>query len=212
MTEPARRSRSRSRFAPALALAAAATLLAACGTPSNYVVLLDSPDGRPSAVTLTTSAGQAATLNQPGTAVGVSGPGRAPGETFTPKAEEIQRTFGAALAAQPARPVTFTLNFKFNAAELTEDSQRRLPEILALFRDRPAPEAVVSGYTDAMGDPLYNFELARKRAEIVADLLAKEGIDRQRIEVVSFGASNPVVPGKPGVPEPQNRRVEVTVR
>jgi outer membrane protein OmpA-like peptidoglycan-associated protein len=196
----------------ALAALGAAALLAGCGTPPNYVVLLDTPDGRPSAVTLTTGAGQPATLDKPGTAVGVSGPGRAPGGTFTPEQAEIQRTFGAALAAQPAQPVTFTLYFKFNAAELTEDSQRRLPEILALFRDRPAPEAVVTGHTDAVGDTLYNFDLARKRAEIVRDLLVKQGLDAQRVEVVSFGASNPAVPARPGVPAPQNRRVEVTVR
>jgi len=211
MTDRADRGRKGRRIARA-ALAAAALLLAGCGTPPNYVVLLDSPDGRPSAVTLTTGAGQPAKLDKPGTAVGVSGPGRAPGETFTPEPGEIQRTFGAALAAQPAQPVTFTLFFKFNAAELTDDSQRRLPEILTLFRDRPAPEAVVAGYADAVGDPLYNFELARKRAEIVRDLLVKQGMDAQRIEAVSFGASNPAVPTRPGVPQPQNRRVEVTVR
>jgi outer membrane protein OmpA-like peptidoglycan-associated protein len=205
------RTARRRQIAPAAALAVAA-LIAGCGTPPNYVVLLDSPDGKPSAVTLSTGSGQPATLDKPGTAVGVPGPGRAPGETFTPEQGEIQRTFGAALGAQPARPITFALYFKFNAAELTDDSQRRLPEILALFRDRPAPEAIVTGHTDAAGDTLYNFELARKRAEIVRDLLAQQGMDAQRIEVVSFGASNPAVPARPGVPEPQNRRVEVTVR
>jgi outer membrane protein OmpA-like peptidoglycan-associated protein len=191
--------------APLLALA-----LAACGTPRNYVVLLEQPDGSPSAVTLTTERGSA-TIDKPGEAVGASAADAEPGRTFHPSDADLRQTFGAALAAQPEPPFTFVLYFNFDSTDLTPESKRRLPEILASVRRRTAPEAVVIGHTDNAGPPEYNYELGLKRAEFVRDRLVAIGVDPKVIEVASHGANNPLVQGR-GVSQAPNRRVEVTVR
>jgi outer membrane protein OmpA-like peptidoglycan-associated protein len=195
----------------AAALLLVPLLLAGCGTPRNYVVLLAQPDGSPSAVTLT-NAGGSATIDRPGEAVGVDGAAAAPGEPFRPGAEELRQTFGAALAAQPQPPFTFVLYFNLDATELTPESRRRLPEILDQVRRRPAPEAVVVGHTDNLGPPEYNYELGLKRATVVRDQLVAIGVDPAVIEVTSHGANNPLLRNRPNTGQPSNRRVEVTVR
>jgi outer membrane protein OmpA-like peptidoglycan-associated protein len=198
----------RRRVAGALLLA---LLLAGCGAPRNYVVLLDQPDGSPSAVTLTTARGSA-TLDEPGTAVGVDGAGSEPGRTFRPEAGELDRTFGAALSAQPLPPLTFVLYFNLDATELTAESRRRLPEVLEQVRRRPAPEAAIVGHTDDLGTPEYNYRLGLRRAEMVRDRLVAIGVDPKVIEVASHGANDPIFRNRPAAGQPSNRRVEVTVR
>jgi outer membrane protein OmpA-like peptidoglycan-associated protein len=188
-----------------------ALLLAGCGTPRNYVVLLEQPDGGSSAVTLTNAGGRT-TIGRPGEAVGVDGAASAPGEPFRPSAEELRQTFGAALAAQPQPPFTFVLYFNLDTAELTAESRRRLREILEQVRRRPAPEAVVVGHTDNLGPPEYNYELGLKRAALVRDQLVAIGVDPAVIEVTSHGANNPLLRNRPNAGQPSNRRVEVTVR
>ena len=51
-----------------------------------------------------------------------------------------------------------------------------------------------------------------RRAQAVAALLTKEGIDPSILEITSHGKDNPLVPTADQVFEPRNRRVEVTVR
>lgn len=201
---------SRRRLAAA-ALLLVPLLLVGCGTPRNYVVLLEQPDGSPSAVTLTNAGGSAA-IDRPGEAVGADGAASGPGRPFHPSPESLKRIFGAALAAQPLPPFTFVLYFNLDATELTPESRRRLPEILEQVRRRPAPEAVVVGHTDNLGPPEYNYELGLKRAAAVRDQLVATGVDPAVIEVTSHGANNPLLRNRPTTGQPSNRRVEVTVR
>jgi OOP family OmpA-OmpF porin len=46
----------------------------------------------------------------------------------------------------------------------------------------------------------------------VADLLVALGVDRRLLDVTSHGKDDLLVPTGDGVPEPRNRRVEVTIR
>lgn len=188
-----------------------ALLLAGCGTPRNYVVLLEQPDGSPSAVTLTTKGGSE-TIDRPGQAVGADAASDEPGRPFRPSPAALRETFGAALAAQPQRPFTFVLYFNLDTTELTFESRQRLPEILDQVRRRPAPEAVVIGHTDNLGTPDYNYELGLRRARAVRDRLVAIGVDPAVIEVASHGANNPLLRNRPATGQPSNRRVEVTVR
>ncbi len=47
----------------------------------------------------------------------------------------------------------------------------------------------IKGYTDALGDPTYNLNLSKRRAESVKDFLQNNGIGQSRIRTLSFGAS-----------------------
>lgn len=70
----------------------------------------------------------------------------------------------------------------------------------------------VVGHADRAGSDQYNMGLSQRRANAVAALLQSMGIDRGAIATAAKGESQPRVPTADGVREPQNRRVEVTVR
>lgn len=70
----------------------------------------------------------------------------------------------------------------------------------------------VVGYTDASGPASYNIRLGLRRAQRIAVELERLGWDHSHILIGSCGARFPLVPGSPGVREPQNRRVEFLIR
>ncbi len=62
------------------------------------------------------------------------------------------------------------------------------------------------------GSSQYNDALSRRRAERCRDELFKLGIPKVRISVAGRGWREPEVPTAQDVPEPRNRRVEISVR
>ena len=71
---------------------------------------------------------------------------------------------------------------------------------------------VVTGHTDRSGSDAYNNGLSVRRANNVASLLGAKGIDRSVLEVSGHGEAEPRVPTVDGERNPQNRRVEITVK
>ena len=64
---------------------------------------------------------------------------------------EVRRIFGDALNALPPPPQRFTLYFRFESDELTDESRAMVPEILKAIKDRPVPDLVIVGHTDTTG-------------------------------------------------------------
>jgi outer membrane protein OmpA-like peptidoglycan-associated protein len=194
-----------------IALTGALALAGCSNVPSNMVVLLDQPDGRPSAVTFTSAQGTTV-VDKPGFATGTDKAGEKPKEPFLLEKEELDRRFGATLAARPEPPVSFNLYFKFESTDLTEESKAELPRIIATMKQRPAPEISIVGHTDQVGAQEFNYALGLKRALAVKTLIEGIGVDPTRIDVTSYGKRLPLVPVPDGTAEPRNRRVEVAVR
>ena len=139
-------------------------------------------------------------------------PTKAPSPATTMSAADTQRLFGDALSALPSAAVHFTLYFKFESDELTDESRSLLPQILDTVRTRTIPEVLVIGHTDTMGTPKNNLELGLTRANAVRTYLIQVGLDSSTIEVRSHGESDPLVKTPDETPEPRNRRVEISVR
>lgn len=125
---------------------------------------------------------------------------------------EVQRVFGDALSALPPPPRRFTLYFRFESDELTEESSALVREILKAVKDRPFADVIVVGHTDTTGTPVRNFELGLKRANTIRTFLVGAGLDASFIDVISHGESDLLVATADDVSEPRNRRVEITVR
>jgi outer membrane protein OmpA-like peptidoglycan-associated protein len=70
----------------------------------------------------------------------------------------------------------------------------------------------VVGHADRSGSDEYNVALSRRRADAVAQLMTSMGIAQGQITTDAKGESSPRVPTADGVREPQNRRVEITVK
>src|SRR5262249_27739925 len=112
----------------------------------------------------------------------------------------------------PPAPRHFTLYFEFESETLTEESGKLVPEILAAMKPLAAPEVVVIGHTDTMGDAKSNVGLGLKRAMSVKNVLVSAGIAPSMIEVSAHGEAVLLVKTGDNVVEPRNRRVEISVR
>ena len=137
---------------------------------------------------------------------------RVPSTPRTLSEAEVSKMFGSALSALPAPPRHFTLYFKFNADELTDESRAMLPDILATVKQNAVPDVSVVGHTDTTGTTTANFELGMKRATAVRDLLVQAGLETAAIATTSHGESELLIPTADDVAEPRNRRVEISVR
>ena len=127
-------------------------------------------------------------------------------------AAEVQKIFGDALSALPPPPQQFTLFFRFESDELTEQSEALIPKILAATKAHAVQDVVVIGHTDTMGTQQANYALGLKRAMMVRNLLVAAGLDGSTIEATSVGELDLLVRTPDETPEPRNRRVDIAVR
>lgn len=70
----------------------------------------------------------------------------------------------------------------------------------------------VVGHADRAGSNAYNQGLSLQRANAVAELMSSLGIPRSALSVDARGEEQPRVPTEDGVRNPQNRRVEISVK
>ena len=186
--------------------------LTACSAPrQNLFVLMPDPDGKTGRIEVENKGGTLL-IDKPGNVTEVKDLATPPAPARPMDPKEIQKIFGPALSAQPSQPVTYILNFKAGAAELTEESETKLPEILAAVAEKQSADISVVGHSDAVGTKEKNYEISFKRAQRVKEILVSRGIDPSAIATDSHGEDNPLVKTADEVAEPKNRRVEVTIR
>jgi outer membrane protein OmpA-like peptidoglycan-associated protein len=122
------------------------------------------------------------------------------------------KEFGDVIATLPPPPLHFTLYFRFDSEELTDDSRKLVQEVLKSVKAQPVPDVIVIGHTDTTGSQTSNFELGLRRANAVRGLLIEAGLSASAIDASSHGELELLVPTANDVFEPKNRRVEITVR
>ena len=193
-------------------------LTAACATSPkphpavsrDTIVLLPDDQGKTGAIVVS-SAGVERRLDRPGETVTVEA-GSPPGLPVVTPGPGVLAIAGPALAALPKPPARFILYFEHNSVKLTTESRTILQNVLATIRERAPVDISVVGHTDTVGEKEYNYALSLKRAKAIASILVRGGIDPSVLDITSHGKDNPLVPTGDQVPEPRNRRVEITVR
>ena len=90
--------------------------------------------------------------------------------------------------------VTSTELFEFNRAELTAEARAKLDkEVIARANDFASISLVhVDGHADRLGSAQYNQQLSEKRADAVRAYLVSKGFDKDKIETLGSGKTNPV--------------------
>jgi len=188
-----------------------ALLACSCAAPvrEETVVVLPGPDGKVGTV-IVQREGARQVLNEPYAANQVRSDGSLQASRISE--QEAAQSFGATLAALPARPTVFLLYFLTGKDELTPESTSDLDKILADMKARPVPDIVVTGHTDTVGSAEANDKLSMQRAERVKGFLTGIGIPADRIQVAGRGERELLVPTADNIDEPRNRRTEINVR
>jgi outer membrane protein OmpA-like peptidoglycan-associated protein len=192
-----------------LAVACARTPAPAPPLRDDLFVVIPDAEGKAGAVVIRQAGGETV-LDRPYAAARAAAGGGLERATVTER--EVQQIFGPTLAAQPPALVHFRLYFVVGKDELTPESQQALVAVLEEIKRRPDPEVIVVGHTDLVGAVAFNDRLSLQRADRVRQELIGIGIPAEKITVAGRGKREPLVPTDDEVPEPRNRRVEITVR
>lgn len=189
----------------------AALVLGGCATPPSrdLVVLLPDTDGKVGTLIVQNQKGSTVLNTAYATARTAPDGGV---ERGMASQNEIKEVFGGAIAAQPPRPILFTLYFESGSDEFTEQSKQEVKRLLAEMARRQASDITVIGHTDLVGPDPSNDALSLQRAGRVKSMLVGMGVPAERILTAGRGRREPLIPTANGLIEPRNRRVEVSVR
>lgn len=194
----------------AVVLCLAAITLAGCA-PAARVVLQSDADGKTGRIEVKTNTGTQI-LQKPDMVTEIASATATPTAPRPISRQEIDETWGQALAVRPPPPQIYSLYFHSGGSELTDESRALLSSIRKTVSEWRYPWIAISGHADATGSVELNDRIARQRAEAVRDELRTMGVAADSMVVESHGKGNPLIPTPDGVAEPRNRRVSVTIR
>lgn len=184
--------------------------LAACAGPRTTVIVVPAAsDGHVGAVRISGGGGEYL-VDQ--AYLEVSTDGASPPQAGKISPAGVASRFALARATRPEFPASFTLYFRLGSDLLTDESERALPTVIAELTRRPGADIVLTGHTDRVGLLADNDALSKKRAQTMARIFEQHGVAASLVQAVGRGEREPLVFTADEVPEPANRRVEVTVR
>jgi OOP family OmpA-OmpF porin len=133
---------------------------------------------------------------------------------------ELEDHIQAAPLPPPTSPLQKKLNeilshasieFESNTTTMPPRARATLDQLIALLRRAPHTAIEIGGHTDKYGEPGYNLQLSRRRAEAVRDYFISHGLTNQ-FTAVGYGASRPlsVVQTRTGLQ--RDRRIELRVK
>ena len=100
--------------------------------------------------------------------------------------------------------------FDYDSSKLDSSAKIMLDAQSRFLRANTDLNFIVEGHCDERGTREYNLALGEQRATAVRDYLVIQGIDPDRIKVISYGKEKPAVVGSNGMAWSKNRRA-VTV-
>lgn len=160
------------------------------------------------------AAESSAPANAPATAA--ANPAAASGDQNSSGASSPAATpFSLAAAANPmaaaqAKPsLSLLIQFDLNSARVKPESQQALANLAVALKSPELSSArfAVEGHTDATGRAEHNQRLSQQRADAVRDVLAAQGVARQRLQTAGKGSAELANSADPASFE--NRRVRI---
>ena len=108
------------------------------------------------------------------------------------------KTYTVNFALNPiSRPVKMeNIFYEFGRWEITKASEEELLRLVKMLNDNPNITIELSAHTDFKGNDEFNQNLSQKRAQSCCDFLLAHGIEKERISVVGYGESKPIIADK----------------
>src|SRR6266850_642758 len=104
-----------------------------------------------------------------------------------------------------------SIEFESNTTTIPPRGRATLDQLIALLRRAPHTAIEIGGHTDRYGEPGYNLQLSRRRAEVVRDYFISHGLTNQ-FTAVGYGASRPLSVAQTRTGLQHNRRIELRVK
>jgi hypothetical protein len=105
----------------------------------------------------------------------------------------------------------FVVLFALDSATLDSEALATVAAAAEEFKRRGSARISLRGHTDTSGNASYNQALSERREQVVTDELVRQGVPADAIAGVAVGETDPAVATGDGVPEEQNRRVEIAL-
>ena len=134
--------------------------------------------------------------------------------------EKLRKGLGLELGA-PAAPVAVkvdadtaesfqNIQFRKDSDELTGSTTfAQLAEIAKAMQAAGTEKFLVEGHTCDLGGDAHNLPLSQRRALAVRAELVKAGVPGERLQVIGFGKSDPLVQNTDESARERNRRVQI---
>lgn len=130
------------------------------------------------------------------------------------QAQSLQQQLDELKAQPTSRGLVMSLSdvlFDTGRATLKPGAERTLDKLATFLRNNPERRVSVEGFTDSIGDPAFNAQLSRDRAESVRIALLNRGIAPERITATGYGAQYPIASNADVAGRQLNRRVEIVI-
>lgn len=102
------------------------------------------------------------------------------------------------------------IRFGFDSYSVDEMARERIALNIQVLNANPGVKIQLEGHCDERGTTEYNLALGQRRAEAVRDAMLALGVDRNRIETISYGSEVPLDPAHTEAAWAVNRRVHFT--
>ncbi len=111
----------------------------------------------------------------------------------------------------PFKEQIIVLKFKYNTNQFEESELVKIHNAAEIMKKYPDTEALITGYTDSVGQRDYNLKLSIFRANLAQGVLLGAGISEKRMQVKGLGDKNPVESNDTPWGRKANRRVEIKI-
>jgi peptidoglycan-associated lipoprotein len=101
--------------------------------------------------------------------------------------------------------------FQKGSYALTPEAKDLLIRKAEWLDKHPEINVIIEGHTDERGSKEYNIAFGDRRAGAVKSFLIRQGIERQRLNAVSFGKEKPIDPRRTEEARAKNRRVHFVI-
>ena len=104
------------------------------------------------------------------------------------------------------------ITFDFGKADIKGNFYDVLNSVALVLNEYDRSVVDVYGHTDNVGSDQANFDLSIQRSEAVANYLAGQQVNPQRLSLQGFGETRPIASNASEAGRAQNRRVEIKIQ
>ncbi|WP_107851119.1 OmpA family protein [Oceanimonas marisflavi] len=97
--------------------------------------------------------------------------------------------------------------FAHDKSNITPKYRDEINRMATFMEKNPELKLLLEGHASQVGTPEYNLALSKRRAQAVRQALMKEGVPGERLEIIGYGESKPLLMGDDEQSAAANRRV-----